>query len=197
MAARYDYRLGWRSLKIVADLGRPRGDKMSVAEAKELAHELGRAMHDFRINTRLRAIHFIAQVAHESGGFRWRTELASGGEYEGRRDLGNVHPGDGRRYKGRSFIQVTGRTNYEQVSRALGVDFVRHPEKLGERKWAARAAAWWWTTHGLNELADRNDVLAVTKRINGGTNGLDSRKAYLRRARAVSRFLVPKRRKPQ
>lgn len=189
MAARYAYRLGWRSLKRVVPT-------LSAAEAKALARDLGEAMHDFNINTRLRAAHFVAQVAHESGGFRYREEIASGAAYEGRRDLGNVHAGDGHRFKGRSFIQITGRNNYHAVSRALGVDFVRHPQKLAERRWAARAAAWWWSSHGLNQLADRNNVLDVTRRINGGYNGLDSRKKYLRRAKLVSPFLVPKRRKP-
>lgn len=192
---RYAYRLGWRSLRYV--VGKSRGRWiLSAAEAKALARDLGEAMHHYEINTRLRAAHFIAQTAHESGGYRWREELASGAEYEGRRDLGNTHPGDGRRYKGRSFIQVTGRANYAAISRALGVDFVRHPARLAERRFAALAAAWWWHQHGLNPYADHNDVLTITRIINGGYNGLDSRKAYLKRAKRVAPFLVPKRRKP-
>lgn len=186
---RYAYRLGWRSLKAVCP-------SLSASEARALADALGPAMAKFHINTSKRAAHFIAQLAHESGEFRWREELASGAAYEGRRDLGNTHPGDGRRYKGRSFIQITGRANYQAVSRALGVDFVARPTKLAERKYAALAAAWWWYTHGCNALADRDSVLDVTRRINGGYNGLTDRKKYLRRAKLVARFLIPKRRRP-
>jgi putative chitinase len=186
---RYAYRLGWRSLQAVVP-------RLSKAEAQSLARDLGQAMIDFDINTPRRAAMFIAQIAHESGGFIYREELASGGDYEWRRDLGNTQRGDGRRFKGRTYIQITGRTNYATVSRALGVDFMAHPERLAQQKYAARGAAWWWKTHGCNQLADSGDFLAVTRRINGGTNGLADRKRYYRRARPLARFLTPKRRKP-
>lgn len=188
---RYAYRLGWRSLKRV--VGRK---DISTAGYKALARDLGQAMHDQSINTRKRATMFIAQVAHESGGFRYREEIASGDAYEGRRDLGNTHPGDGRRFKGRSYIQITGRSNYAEISHALGMDFVSHPERLAEPKYAAAGAAWWWKAHGCNQLADKGDFIAVTRRINGGINGLPDRQAYYRKARLVAPFLVPKRRRP-
>jgi putative chitinase len=189
MSKRYAYRLGWRSLRRVVP-------SLSVAQAKTLARDLGQAMVDFDITTSKRAAAFIAQVAHESGGFIHREEIATGAAYEGRRDLGNVLAGDGRRFKGRTFIQITGRTNYAAVSRALHVDFVAHPERLAQQAYAAKGAAWWWKTHGCNELADRGDFVALTRRINGGTNGLADRQRYWRRARLVGRFLVPKRRRP-
>lgn len=181
--------MGWRSLKHVVP-------RLTTAQAKVLARDLGQAMHDQQINTRRRAAMFIAQVAHESGGFIYREEIASGAAYEGRRDLGNTHPGDGVRFKGRTYIQITGRTNYREVSGALGVDFVAHPARLAEPKYAAAGAAWWWRTHGCSELADRGDFVAVTRRINGGTNGLADRQAYYRRARRVAPFLIPRRRRP-
>lgn len=183
------YRLGWRSLKRVVP-------SLTTAKAKALAVELGEAMHRFDITTSKRARMFIAQLAHESGGFIYREEIASGEAYEGRRDLGNVHPGDGRRYKGRSYIQITGRANYNEISQALGVDFVSHPARLAEPKYAALAAAWWWRRHGLNQIADSGDFIAATKRINGGTNGLANRQSIYRRTLPVAPFLVPKRRKP-
>lgn len=189
MPARYAYRLGWRSLRHVCPT-------LSRGQARSLARDLGQAMHDFDINTRARAAAFIAQVAHESGSFRYREEIASGAAYEDRRDLGNTFRGDGRRFKGRTFIQVTGRTNYAAISRALKVDFLRHPGKLAEQRYAALGAAWWWQTHGCNQLADRGDFIALTRRINGGTNGLADRQAFHRRARRVAPFLVPRRRKP-
>lgn len=191
MTGRYAYRLGWRTLRTV--IGRR---DITTAQYKQLARDLGQAMVDHGITTRRRAIMFIAQVAHESGGFRYREEIASGAAYEGRRDLGNTHAGDGRRFKGRSYIQITGRANYAAVSRALHVDFVAHPDKLALPKYAAQAAAWWWQTHGCNQLADRGSFLAVTRRINGGTNGLSSRLMYLARATPGAQFLIPKRRKP-
>ncbi|MDQ3276265.1 MAG: glycoside hydrolase family 19 protein [Actinomycetota bacterium] len=187
---RYAVRLGWRSLRRVVPTLNP-------SEAKSLARDLGQAMIEQRITTRRRAAMFIAQIAHESAGFRYREEIASGAAYEGRRDLGNTRSGDGRRFKGRTFIQITGRANYRAVSSALGVDFIAHPEKLAHQKYACAGAAWWWNTHGCNALADRGDFTAVTRRINGGTNGLADRQSYYRRARPVARFLTPKRRSPR
>jgi predicted chitinase len=188
MPKRYAYRLGWRSLRRVVP-------SLSATQAKTLARDLGQAMVEFDITTPRRAAAFIAQIAHESAGFRYREEIASGADYEGRRDLGNTRPGDGVRFKGRTFIQITGRTNYAAVSKALGVDFVAHPERLAHQVYAAKGAAWWWKTHGCNELADRGDFVALTRRINGGTNGLADRQRYWRRARLVGRFLAPKRRR--
>lgn len=140
---RYAYRLGWRSLRHVCPY-------LTVREAKQLARDLAQAMHDFHITTRRRAEMFIAQTAHESVGFRFREEIASGALYEGRKDLGNTRPGDGRRFKGRTFIQITGRANYGAVSKALGHDFVRHPADLALPVYAAKGAAWWWSAHGCN-----------------------------------------------
>ncbi len=153
-------------------------------------------MRRFDITTTRRATMFIAQIAHESGGFRYREEIASGAAYEGRRDLGNTQSGDGKRFKGRTYIQITGRSNYTQVSNAMGVNFLKNPSLLASPKYAAYGAAWWWKTHGCNQIADRGDFIGVTRRINGGTNGLADRKKYYWRARLVAPYLVPKRRKP-
>lgn len=191
MARRRYYRLGWRALRRVI-----RRSDLSKADYKRLARDLAVAMVENDITTTTRAIMFIAQTAHESGGYRWREELASGAAYEGRRDLGNVRPGDGRRFKGRSYIQVTGRANYSALPRWDGIDFEQQPWRLSERRYAAKGAAWWWRTHGCNQLADTGDLIAVTRRINGGTNGLADRQAYY--ARASKRWnrglLTPKRR---
>ena len=188
---RYAYRLGWRSLRRV--VGRR---DLTRDDYRRLAYDLGQAMHEQHINTRKRAAMFIAQTCHESGGYRWREELASGSAYEWRRDLGNIHPGDGVRYKGRGYIQITGRNNYRAISKALHEDFLGHPYRLSSLKYAALSAAWWWDANGCNRLADTGDFIAVTRRINGGTNGLADRQAYYRRARPVARFLVPRRRRP-
>lgn len=139
------------------------------------------AMAEFDISTRERKAAFLAQIGHESGGLRWLVELwgptPAQARYEGRKDLGNTQPGDGYRYRGRGLIQITGRANYEECGAALGADLVNEPEKLGEPELAARSAAWFWDSRGLNELADSGDFEKVTRRINGGLNGYADRVA--------------------
>jgi putative chitinase len=136
----------------------------------------------------------VSQFAHETDGFRTTTEYASGAAYEGRRDLGNVRPGDGPRFRGHGMIMITGRANHAKASKALGHDFVAHPTHLAEPRWAALASCWWWQNHGCNRLADANDIEALTRRINGGVNGLAERRIYQARARQVADQLVPRRR---
>ena len=135
------------------------------------------------LSSKLRLAHFIAQCAHESAGLLTTTEYASGREYEGRRDLGNIEPGDGVRFRGHGLIQTTGRTNFALESNALGVNFLAHPEKLAEFPYAATSAADYWARRRLNTWADRDDIAAVTLRVNGGENGLSSRETYLARAK--------------
>lgn len=138
-------------------------------------------MEVYQINTPLRIAMFMANMAHESGSLRYVREIASGQAYEGREDLGNIHPGDGKKYKGRGLIQITGRTNYETISKAFGVDFISKPELLEDPEWAAKSACWWWATYGCNKLADTGVFEKTVKRINGGYNGLDDRKKHLAR----------------
>lgn len=138
------------------------------------------------IDTPLRMAHFLAQIGHESGSLRFSEELASGEAYEGRTDLGNTQPGDGPRFKGRGLIQLTGRTNYTLYSQETGIDFVGNPQMLADDPRAAvDVACWFWQTNGLNDLADEDDVTAITRRINGGFNGLDDRVGFLARARSL------------
>lgn len=137
------------------------------------------ALEQFAINTPLRVAHFLAQVGHESLGFVYMEELASGIAYEGRKDLGNTQAGDGKRYKGRGVIQITGRANYKAVGEALGHDFVSDPEALEKPEWAFKSAGWFWKKNGLNELADADNVEKITRRINGGLNGFEDRKVRL------------------
>ena len=133
-----------------------------------------------------RMAHFIAQLAHETASFLYCEEIADGSGYEGRRDLGNTQPGDGRRFKGRGLIQLTGRANYTQYARDSGVDCIAHPELVASDPFVAvDVACWYWTRRRINRMADGDDVRAVTKAINGGYNGLDDRIEYLARARAV------------
>ena len=143
------------------------------------------AMTEFQITSYLRETAFIAQLAHESGELRYMEEIASGAAYEGRKDLGNTQPGDGKRYKGRGPIQLTGRTNYTKYGQLLGVDLVNNPTIAATKEVGFRIAGEFWKLNGLNELADVQDFKQITKRINGGYNGLDDRMKYYERAKAV------------
>lgn len=145
------------------------------------------ACWEFDIVGPVRIAAFLAQVGHESGGFVWTREIwgptAAQKRYEGRSDLGNTKPGDGFLFRGRGLIQITGRDNYQRASAGLGVDVVADPHALEGRALAARSAAWWWKTHGCNQLADGGDFVALTRRINGGTNGLADRETRWERAK--------------
>ena len=151
-----------------------------AAHLEPFVEPLNAAMTEFEIDANpARGTHFLAQVAHESGGFNYVRELASGDAYEGRDDLGNTEPGDGPRYRGRGLIQITGRANYQSCGDGLGVDLVGEPELLESPILATRSAGWFWNSRNLNELADKGDIRAITKRINGGLNAYQSRLSYL------------------
>lgn len=112
-----------------------------------------RYMSQYGIKTEKQVAAFFAQTGTESGQLRYTAEIASGAAYEGRKDLGNVHPGDGVKFKGRGLIQITGRYNYEKASAALGADFINSPELLEQPEWAVKSACWWWAMAGLNQIA--------------------------------------------
>lgn len=140
---------------------------------------LNDCMTKFEINTNRRMAAFLAQLEHESGSLQYVKELADGKAYETGtalgKMLGNTEPGDGPRYKGRGLIQITGRANYTKLSQALGQDFINKPELLEQPNNAALSAGWFWKMHGLNELADDDNYVLITKRINGGLNGWSER----------------------
>lgn len=146
---------------------------------------IGPAMDAAGIDTPQRAAAFLAQLAHESVEFRHMEEIADGSAYEGRDDLGNVMPGDGRRYKGRGPIQITGRANYMVCGQALGLDLVGHPELLTLPQHGTASACWFWNSRDLSLLADRDWFRLITRRINGGYNGLEDRLIYWRRNRQL------------
>lgn len=143
---------------------------------------INEAMSEFEISTYLRAAAFLAQLAHESAELRYFQELASGAAYEGRADLGNTHPGDGRKYKGHGPIQITGRANHKACGDALGLDLINNPMLITLPDHAFRSAGWFWDTRHLNSLADQRKFKEITRRINGGYNGLADRQKYYDRA---------------
>ena len=164
------------------------------------ARDMPSLMERFKIDTLYRICHFVAQLAHESDGFCTTREYASGAAYEGRADLGNTRPGDGRRYPGRGEIQNTGRANARNFTLWMrsfisdAPDFEAYPDQMEEFPWAVWVSIWFWDTRSLNVLADRDDLLGITKKINGGKNGLDDRQRKLNAAEkfmAVKAVVVP------
>lgn len=156
------------------------GDRADV-----FCEPLRKTMIEFSIDTPFRQAAFLAQIAHESGSLKYVRELASGDAYERRMDLGNYEAGDGARFKGRGLIQVTGRANYRECGKALGLDLIEHPELLEEPENACRSAGWFWQSRNLNDLADRGDFKQLTKKINGGYSHYQQRLSFYERAKEV------------
>jgi putative chitinase len=119
---------------------------------------------------------FMGQTAHESDNFKTTKEYSSGEQYEGRKDLGNIYKGDGVRYKGRGFIQLTGRYNYTQAAKDLGLDLVKHPELAERPDIAAKVTWWYWKNRVRPNVASFSDVNQVTKQINPAMRGLEKRR---------------------
>lgn len=157
-----------------------------LARVDKFVPYLNGAMEHYQINTPARVAAFLAQLAHESGGFRYVRELASGRAYEGRKDLGNVYSGDGVRFKGRGLIQITGRSNYAALEKDLPLlGLLQNPHWLESDRWAVWSAGWFWNKKGLNALADDGLFKQITRKINGGYNGLADRYKYYERAKRV------------
>ncbi|MNM32400.1 Chitinase class I [compost metagenome] len=150
---------------------------------------LNTAMQRYQIISAKRVAAFLAQIGHESGQLQYVREIwgptSAQRKYEGREDLGNTEKGDGSKYRGRGLIQITGRANYAACGEALGVDLISQPELLELPQYAAMSAAWFWKQKGLNDLADQDQFNTITRRINGGLNGLKDRLDIWARARAV------------
>lgn len=150
---------------------------------------LNTAMNHYGIVGVARVAAFIAQIGHESGQLRWVREIwgptAQQLKYEGRADLGNTEKGDGSKYRGRGLIQITGRANYNACGEALGLDLINKPELLELPQHASMSAAWFWSARGLNTLADQGEFVKITRRINGGVNGLADRQALYEKALKV------------
>ena len=162
----------------------------TLANIRKYLPFLNELMPKFDIDTPLRKAHFIAQIAHESGSFRYVKELASGKAYDTgilAKRLGNTPEadGDGQLYKGRGLIQLTGLTNYRLFAQFLkyNPNVVDHPERVEEPRLAVMAACWYWQRNNINSLADKDDITAVTRKVNGGTNGINDSKFFLERAK--------------
>ncbi len=162
-------------------------------QAGVFAPALNTAMQRYQIVGTKRVAAFIAQIGHESGQLQYVRELG-GDQYLSKYDsgplskrLGNTPEadGDGQKYRGRGLIQITGRANYVACGEALGIDLINHPELLEQPQYACLSAAWFWATKGLNTLADAGEFNTITRRINGGLNGLADRLNLWAKAREV------------
>jgi len=164
--------------------------KLSRAKINEHIEALEPAFEFFWINTPDRICAALAQFAHETGGWQWLRELGGARyfqRYEGRKDLGNTQPGDGPRFRGRGYIQLTGRTNYEQMARWFPeFPLMQQPEFAEQPACAAFFSAKWWQSRGLNELADAGKFQTITRRINGGLNGLADRVQRYKHLKALA-----------
>jgi putative chitinase len=162
---------------------------LAGARADAFAAPLSSAMERFEVNTPARAAAFLAQIAYESGQLRFLREIwgptPAQRRYEGRVDLGNTEPGDGKRFMGRGLIQITGRKNYLLCGFGLHLDLVAQPELLEQAGHAAASAAWYWQAHSLNRFADAGDFVGLTRAINGGTNGITERRQLWARTKVA------------
>lgn len=160
-----------------------------VKRLVSIAGPLNACLEAAEATTPLRAAMLVAQLAHESAEFKYAEELASGDAYDLAVNprlaakLGNTRPGDGRKYKGRGWIQLTGRRNYVAAGASLGLQLEAYPQLASDPLIAARVAAWFWREHGCNATADAADVEACTRLINGGLTGIEQRTTYYERAR--------------
>ena len=186
-----------------------------AATAAKVVDALNAAMAKFDISSPARAAAFLAQCAHESEQFThvqenlnyraetlikvWpqhfnaenasryghKPEAIANRAYAGHMGNRDEASGDGWKFHGRGYIQLTGHDNYQALGAALGEDLLANPDVVADPKHAALSAAWFWQKHGLNELADKKDFVTITKRINGGVIGLADRQALYARALAV------------
>lgn len=176
-------------MKITAAILKKISPTAKKAVIGDLELYLAPTLEKYGINTQLRVAHFLAQAAHESAHFQTLKEFwgptAAQKRYEGRKDLGNTVEGDGKRFMGRGIFQITGRANYTDMGKRLGIDLVTDPNVAATGKISVLTACEYWKSRNINVPADSDDVTAVTKKINGGTNGLQERINYLKTVKGI------------
>lgn len=154
-----------------------------LALAQKYAEPMSAAMFEFGVDTSIRQAAYLAQVGHESGGLlffheKWGptpTQRLYEPPSQLAVNLGNIEPGDGQRFAGRGPIQITGRYNYRMIGIQMNLDLEKHPELLDDPVNACRSSGAFWKWKNCNQFADARDFVGLTKRINGGTNGLADR----------------------
>ena len=143
-----------------------------IPKRQELIDALNKFLPVYEINTHKRVAAFLANCGVETDYFRTTEEYASGRDYEGRKDLGNVQAGDGRRFKGRGLTQTTGRYNYDQLNKTIGpemgIDFIKDPGCLNLIPIAVESACVFWKQNGLNAYADKKEFKKLSGVVNRG-----------------------------
>lgn len=181
-------------------LSRAMSHVLPITRYDVLARHCNVALRQANCTTVNRAAMFLAQIGHESVGLKYTEEIASGEAYNGRQDLGNTQPGDGPRFKGRSYIQVTGRHNYGALSRwahskgyvPTPTYFVDNPTRLAGDQYAFLGAVWYWiAARNMNSYADAKDIVGATRAVNGGLNGLEDRRLRWNRCLALGTQILP------
>lgn len=197
--------------KLLAILPAAKNSKNLDELIEQLNTALASLVDETGFSTIKRQAAFIAQCGHESGSFTILTEnLNYSAEglnktfpkyfptvqtaqpfarqpekianrvYGGR--MGNNTSNEGWKFRGRGFIQLTGKENYTKCGKSIGVDLVANPDYVATVEGAMKSALWFWNANGLNVFADKEDIVGMTKRINGGTKGLEERKEFYHRA---------------
>lgn len=160
--------------------------QVNVSNMNSVLVALDKYGAQFGLDKAHRLAQFMAQLMHESGDFRydrevWGPTTAQNG-YEGRKDLGNTQKGDGKKFSGRGAIQITGRANYKEFTswcrsnlNTVVPDFSQEPDKINTDPYEGLVPIWYWSTRDLNRYADNGDIESITRKINGGKNGLEDR----------------------
>lgn len=165
------------------------GKKYDQPTIDKIVTSLNKTFVKYEIDTPLRVSHFLAQILHESGCFKYSFEIwgptAAQRDYEGRISLGNNELGDGFKFRGRGWIQLTGRKNYKLASTEFGIDLIANPDLAAQYPLVAMIPGWYWFRNNLNYFADLNDLQTITHKINGGYNGLEDRKAWYLKVSSV------------
>ena len=191
--------------------------KLNKKECEYYIDALNLILPSFNIDIPLRISHFLAQIIHESGHLKYKSENLNYSSkalcsvfgkyfksmdiaeqyarkpekiankvYANRMGNGDESSGDGWKYRGRGLIQLTGYTNYKKCSEYLEIDLINNPDLIcNNPEVSIKAACWFWNSNSLNNFADKDDIITITKRINGGTNGLEDRKRNLKLAKEI------------
>ena len=163
--------------------------KVEWETIEELALSLNATFEMFKIDSPLRICHFLGQVMHESGCFRYNEEIwgntPAQKTYEGRKSLGNTEKGDGYRFRGRGYIQLTGRANYQRFAKDSGIDVISKPDIVSQPPLNMMSAGWYWDKRKLNKFADKDDLRGITYRVNGGYNGYADRFKYVNHCKKI------------
>jgi putative chitinase len=164
-----------------------------VARAAPFIDSCNFMLDQYAINTPLRLAHMCAQYGHETGSLFYMVEVWGPTASQARYDppgtlasqLGNTTKGDGFALRGRGWPQLTGRANYQRASNELCIDFIAKPDELATPEFAPVIGGLFWSWKGLNTFADQDDITTITRRINGGLNGIDDRTARLAKCKTI------------